>query len=364
MNIMEIGMLIFAFAILVIYYWKAQYGKYALPWLLLSVPMLYFSINMVTECMTADEWMHMSAIIDIENMKNIEGFALAMQYQYRTSQMVFGTFFRILPPNIKNIISIYTLLRIYKLVHWYFFFGIVLLISSIWRNKILGKNIHNIKFRFVDNAILYSLLALPVSCLLLKVCNYDTAYIYFAILGFSLIIVAEKTDDLKYAYLGTVAAVFGCMDKFPGVLYWCICVMFFIYIGIRKVELWYKKLASAIKYCLLATGTAVGVSWLSLVYLDFLENGLCAKINIGSVLFPFTYVLRFVSSDNVIDSSNEMSYCKGAVSYLFVIMILMLICAFIIQLYDWMNIKFKGCLSKLLVYINTFLLCLSVGGVL
>jgi len=363
---MEIGMLIFAFAILAIYYWKAQYGKYALPYLLFSLPVLYFSINMVTECMTADEWVHMSAIVDIENMKNLEGFALAMQYQYRTSQMVFGTAFRIIPQDIKNIVSIYTLLRIYKLIHWYFFFGIALFISSIWRNEILDKEINNIKFRFVDNVILYSLLALPVSCLLLKVCNYDAPYIYFAILGISLIVAAEKRDNLKYAYFGTIAAVFGCMDKFPGLLYWCICVMFFIYIGIRHTEFWSRKLVGAIKYCLLATGSAVGISWLSLVYLVFLENGLCAKINIGSVLFPLTHVLRlFISQNDVIDHINERSYCDGAVSLLFVIMLIILICAFIVQGYDWVNKKFNGSLSKVLVLVNAFLLCLSiVGGVI
>ncbi len=366
MDIMEIGMLILAFAILVIYYWKAQYGKRAIPWLLFSIPMLYFSINMVTECVTADEYQYMTAFIDIENIGNHTD-PMKVVYEYRISQMVFGTIFKLIPYSVKGLLELNELVRIYKIIHWFFFFGIVLLISHIWRDKILEKDIDNIKFQIMDNVILYSLLALPVSCLMLKVANYDASNVYFAVLGFSMMAAADKKHSRKYAYLGTIAAVFGCMDKWVGCIYWCICVVFFIYLELRENNSFgFRQFYNAIKYCFIATIIAVGISWLNLVYLDFLSGGLCVKINIGNVLFPFTNTLRAVTGGgNVIDYADGSAYNSGSIGYLAAVMGIILIFTFVCVAYDRINAKYDGILSKLLAYLNAFLLCLCiVGGVI
>ena len=363
MNSMEVIMMAFVVIVLGFYYLKEAYGKYTLPWILFSIPMLYFSINMVTECITADEYQYMTAFIDIENIAN-HTEPMKVIYEYRISQMIFGSVFKLVPYSIKNTLAIDSLVRVYKMVHWFFFFGIVLLISSIWRNNILEKNTNSIKFRIIDNIILYSLLALPVSCLIMKVDNYDASNVYFAVLGFSAIIAAEKKERMGYAYLGIVAATFGCMDKWVGCLYWCICVALFIYLGIQRNDFGCRnKFFYALKYCLVAIAIAVGISWINLLYLDILSGGLCVKINFGNILFPFVHLLRAaVFKDDTIEYVNEMAYGNESVGYLMIVMVMTLFFAFVCSGYDYVNKKFNGVLAKLLLYVNSFLLGLFIVG--
>lgn len=365
MNSIELFVILAAWVILAAYYIRGGYNKHAIPYIFVSLPILFLSINMVSEIITADEYQYMIAFID---MKNIKDYACAFKalHTYRTSQMLFGSFFSIIPESIKSYFDTNELIRGYKILHYFVFFLISIGISWIWRNKILDKDISNIRFRIADNAILYCLLALPVSCLMLKVCNYDASNVYFAILGFSLIIAAEKESNLRLAYAGTIAAAFGCLDKWSNLLYWCICAMFFVYIGVRVYQKWYLKLLNAFKYGIICIGSAITISWLNLVYLKLLAGGeLYSDINSRLVLFPFTYMLQILFVDNKMTAFDDEIFSNGIIRSLIIIMILIIVCALLLVLFDLINKKMKLALSRLLTNVNAILLSVCIiSGIL
>lgn len=358
MNVVEIIMLICALVILAIYYKKGQYGKYTWIYFFFSIPVLFFSINMVTESMTIDEYGYMLAFSDIENIQNYFQ-PLKAVYEYRTSQMIFGTLMKIAS---KYIADKTTLLVIYKIGHYFFFFVIILTTSSIWRNRIF-QEFTNRRWRLADNAILYSLLALPVSCLMLKVCNYDASNIYFSILGISLIIAGEKNNNLKYAYYGTIATLFGCMDKWPGMIYWYISVILFVYIGIRKEIAWWKKIFKGIVLCMGAIISAIGISLFNLIYIFGLEGKVYSAINEGYVLFPITYVIRqYVLREGSlgIDYADEMAYCNQTIECLIALFLIIFLGGICLCIIDNLDRKYSEKLYSVISILNVLLLVISV----
>ena len=219
---------------LMVYLYKSGYKQYTYVYMLISLPVLFFCINMLDEAVTVDEMQYMKAFIDISGMQQGSYIWNKATYQYRLTQMVMGTIFRIqnwIYPELTDNVS----LIIYKMIHWLMYYLVALFTAFVWGSKILSIDKDSQRYRISSICILYVLIGMPISCLIMKVCNYDAGNVYFAIAGFSLTIAAEKQKNPRLAFWGAVVAVFGCMEKWGCLIYWCICVSFYAFFFWKKL---------------------------------------------------------------------------------------------------------------------------------
>lgn len=141
--------------------------------------------------MNGDISMHLSHMRDMER-----GLLLWLKgsYQYRISEVFSGTICLLLDElfNLSN----YQLILVYKYFYYALYMGVVLLISPVWK-KIFNYDTDGVMYRMSNVAILLILMGFPLSCLLLKVCNYDAGCVLFGIAGLSFVILADKLSNAK-----------------------------------------------------------------------------------------------------------------------------------------------------------------------
>lgn len=143
---------------------------------------------------------------------------------------------------------------------------------------------------------MYSLIGLPLSCLLLKVCNYDAGCIYFGIAGISLLVLADKRKDLRLAFIAVIVSLLSCLEKWAGLPYWCICVA-----GLGVLTRKYKNNSwLAILYELESILISVFICLLSLVYIRLIEEQGLVDMSVGVVLFPIYFMFSmFIKYDGI-----------------------------------------------------------------
>ena len=352
----ELLLLIIAEGILFVHYKRAKYEtKKALLWCLLFIPILYFSINMVTEAVTTDEPGYEICITDVRNLK-YQGKAGAVLYEYKLAQLTVGTIFLFIPAFIKEALGGNGIWMLYKIIHWLLMYLLVLVTVNVWRKWILVDKEEKWN-RVAENAVLAILIGLPLSCLLIKVTNYDAGSTYPAILGVSILWAAYKTHNRRMAFGATVITAFAVLDKWTALPYWIISVILFALIFIMDEKEFLGKLKGTIKATTLSLAGAMGISVLYFVYAFFQQGGFYRKIDPGVIAFSFTHAIRAaVTGDMIAGSSNTN------ILYLIPLGILMVV--FVLGL-DLLTSKiFKSVQKASLVYlkIDSALIILGIIG--
>lgn len=300
----EVLLLIIAESILFVHYKRARYDtKKALLWCLLFIPVLYFSINMVTEIVTADELQYEMCMTDVRNLKH-QISAPAVLYEYKLTQLTIGTVFLLIPPFVKEALNENNIWMLYKCIHWLLIYFLALGTTNIWRKWILVNNGEK-RNRIAENIVLAILIGLPLSCLLIKVTNYDAGSTYPAILGVSMLWAAYKTQNRKMGFWATVITALAVMDKWTALPYWAISVILFALIFIKNEDEYIKKVIGTIRAVVLSFAGAMGLSVLYFVFAFFQQNGFIRKIDLGVIAFSFTHAVReIITGEMAVNSSN------------------------------------------------------------
>lgn len=302
---LECALIFGALIMLFFYHMKSGYGvKKALFWSIVFLPVLYFSVNMVTEAVTADEPGYEQCITDVRNIKN-QSKAEAVLYEYKLAQLTKGTVFLLIPTKIKDILGENGIWKLYKVIHWLIIYLICILTTNVWRKWILVDKDER-KNRISENAILAALMGLPLSCLLIKVTNYDAGSTYTAILGVSMVWAAYRQHDEKMAFGGTMVTALGPMEKWTALPYWAISVVLFVLVVIDEESTFATKMKKSVKAIAISFGGVIALSSLYFVYAYFQQGGFYRTIDLGVVSFSFTHAARAVITRNwYVNSSNS-----------------------------------------------------------
>jgi len=305
-NFNELFVLIAAETLLFILYTRFHYSlKEKLIWCLILLPFLYCSINKLTEIVTVDEPQYEALITSAFEIKN-GAAGPKLLYQYRLSQLTTGSVFLVINVLFSNL-SWKTTWEIYKICHYIICYLVCFGIVSVWHKRILTNNKNTIKERIAENAILITLVSLPVGCLMFKVANYDALSAYPAILGMSLLWASYKTENRKLAFIGTAIVALGTLEKMTLLPQWCICVALSMFIVGRGKEKLGKKIGSGLVVGVISLVIALLLSLISLLLMYVQQNGLMRQIDIDLVASPFTRAMnavkKFAALGNTITSS-------------------------------------------------------------
>ena len=325
---------IIAFIVISVFFLKLGYGKRTILYSLLSAPFVYFSINMIDEAITADEWQYITAFKRLDMMEPGTLLWIKGTWQYRISEIVSGTVCSV-ARMLNSGISDDRLVMVYKYSHWLFFFCVIVGIAYIWTcilNRGGERYGEDLKGRITAAALLWIVLGNPVSCLMLKVCNYDAGCVYFGTAGISLLVLAEKKCNIKLAGWAVLVSVFSCLEKWAGLPYWCICVAGSGALVYRYRRSWIKALAVEIVEFL----ASALVCLLSLLYIRMMQGRGLIDLNIGPVLFPIYYMamaaLGLVDSAVLsLDFTNLTAYDSVAVKYLLVVLAAVILFSVILE---------------------------------
>lgn len=361
---LELGIFLIAIFLLIIQYHSFGYDiKKIIFWCIILMPFIYFSVNMVTEIVTADEAKYELRFTNVSNIKNLP-LPLKVIYEYKFSQFTLGTLFWLIPDQIKDILSGASIWKIYKTTHYFIFYTLSLLIMRVWHYWIFDNN--GKRRRIGENAVLITLVGLPLSCLLIKVTNYDAGSTYPAILGMSLIWAAYRLEDERKAIIGTLCTAAGVMDKWTALPYWGICVVLYSYMVIRKIEKWRYKIVHTMRTIGISYISALILSYFYLLYAYIQQDGLCANINWGMVAFSFEYAVRAMITGNVnIDYVNADAYSKDAIWYVFILYILLVVCTLTLEFMMRLSEKHKISANIALNHVQKNCLVFGiVGGVI
>lgn len=325
------------------HYRNLNYGNKALLYALLTLPAVFFSTNMLDEAVTVDESMYIPAFSDPTNILPGSVMWVKASYQYRSTQLLLATVFRIwryIYPGL----SVNTACIAYKIIHWFVFFSMALFISYIWGKYVLNGKPETFKYRLSNIGILYVLTGMPIACLLLKVCNYDSGNTYFALAGLSLTIVAEKIRQPKIALAGTIVSVFGCLEKWGGLIYWCFCVALYAFLLAQRGKTIKQRIGLGFQGICRAVLLAVGICFLNQLYLRILFGKGIVDFSLGTILFPLFFMVRaFFLRDITVNFEDTGYYNNGAIGWLFMTVAAIVILTFVICiLYDFLMIKIKG----------------------
>ena len=339
-NRVEVSVVIVSWLIIFFFLFRDYGWKKALIHSAGLIPVLFFSSNMLCEAVTIDEINHY--IIPITSYPN-HGVYNEWVGQVRFSLIVFGTFFELMPQGIREHFTELQVYQIYKILHYFTVLFIILMTSWVWKNRILTEERKSVRWRLTNTAILFGVIGLPVSCLLLKTCNYDT-YVYFAILGFSLIVASAKQESLKLAFAGVMATMTGSFEKLTALPYWCVAMSFFVYMVIKGQKTWKKKIGVAGVAVVGMGALALVSSALSIVWIKAISH-LPLRVSTAELFDPFVQII-YVSS-NV----SEFSVSRNVPWLIFALILWAIFCASFI-IYGVQNLRIgkydaENILSKL-----------------
>ncbi len=361
---LETGIFLIAILLLAVQYHSFGYDiKKIIFWCIILMPFIYFSVNMVTEIVTADEAKYELRFTNVKNIKNLD-LPLKLIYEYKFSQFTLGTLFLMIPDQIKNIMSRAAVWKVYKTAHYFIFYGLSLLVMRVWHYWIFDEN--GIRRRIGENGILITLIGLPLSCLLIKVVNYDAGSTYPAVLGVSLIWAAYRSEDERKAVIGTICTAVGVMDKWTALPYWCICVILYSYMAIRRKEKWKDKIIYTACTVSISYIAALLLSYFYLLYASIQQDGLCTDINWGNVTFSFEHTVRAIITGNInIDYINADAYSGDAVWYIFILFGLLIACTLFLELVMSLWKKHRISVNMVLGYFQKSCLVFGIiGGVI
>lgn len=332
--------------------------KEAVILILVTMPIVLLSINMVSDTLTADELQYMDAIINLVHLDE-PNVAAKLMLQYRTSQMLFGTIFNLIPRFIFENISYTNLIVLYKLLHWVVFYLIGMVIVYIVKMKYMRQSDSALKNLFAYIVCFFSVMGLPMTISIMKVCNYDASNVMFGTLGILLVgvDVLNETDEkgqYKYSKWGMFISVLGCLDKWSSAGYFMICLTLYVYSCMNrkrtnKIVVAFIETAKSILIALL-------IGYANLYYIGFiLSDGNMESIKFGHIAFSFTNIFT------IIFEGIEARVSENALFYIFLLYILVVIAA--IMMYEAVNyLKGKKEYIKIFNKITVICICLFIGG--
>lgn len=313
-------LVVFAIAILflLLYYRIAGYGKEEkITWILMLVPFLYFSINMLTEVVTVDEPQYEQCITNIRNIKD-NSAAWKVLYEYKFAQLTIGSVFWFFSEDLKERLGDNNLWMIYKALHWLLVYIISLVTVSVWRKNVIST-FDDRRKRICENLFLILLIGSPLACLLMKNTNYDAGSTYPAILGVVLLWAAFNKNDKKLGYFATLTTALGVLDKWTALVYWIVATILYAYLSIRDKETWQNRVI----WSTLEVGKSyIGALLLSLLYFAYAniqQGGFAYDVDLGVVVFSFVHAIKaiFTGDLSVNSSVDDIVY----IPVLFLIMV-------------------------------------------
>lgn len=320
-------------------YRKLSFGKSSILYAMACVPAFLFSTYMLTEAVTADEGRYIPLFGNIANIDETDVNYLRGTFQYRSTQIVIGTITKLIR-NVMPAIEQNTVNVIYKYLHWLMFITVAMAIIYLWAKYIISCNRDSLKYRLIVVCISYLLIGQPVACLILKVCNYDAGNIYFALLGFTLVMVSEKTKNLWWARGAVLAASFCCIEKWSGLIYVLICISFAAFLNFEINKSTHRAFRAVLEI-ILGMAVLAAVCVLSLLYIRILQGNGIKNLNAGATLFPMLYMIRVFLGDGEFKLSGIDAYDTGNIQLIFVEFLLCLICFTLILFAKFLDKKFN-----------------------
>lgn len=308
-----------------IYFYKNGYKKHTLLYTLLLIPFIYFSLNMIDQAMTVDEPGYITAFMHMDEMERGSILWKKGTYQYRVAEIFSGTICLLISKLFS--VSDDRLIIIYKYTHWMLYIGVILRISQIW-NKIFNYDVDSTKYRMSNAAVLLILIGAPISCLILKVCNYDAGCVLFGIAGLSFIILADRLSNPRIAFVGTLVAVLSCLQKWSGLPYWCVCASTVGALTYKSTKNVKKAILADLKVII----CSFAICWLSLIYIRLIQGYGIVDINIGAGLFPLFFMAKaFFALSGSVDFTDINLYDSEAWKYILFIVVSVVIFSFVLE---------------------------------
>lgn len=293
MQTVEMVMLIVSCFVMLLYFKSHNYEwKECLLAVVCFLPILFFSLNMMTEIVTADEPTYMPAVTDIVAIKNMGGVAEKFINQYKMSQMIIGTMFLCIPQSLKSQMGTSDIWVLYKSIHWIVSFIIVLITVHIFDKYILkGEK----RRKLISVAILGALLGLPLSCLLFKVTNYDGLSTYLIILGYIMLWAGIKESKVLMGVLSIVVMGLGVMEKGPDLPYWMLGIVIFTFYQIKELKTVGRKISTAGISVIVAVFASIVSSFCYFGITHLLQGGFYRELLLNDILYSFTGTLGNIS---------------------------------------------------------------------
>lgn len=352
-------LLLIAEIILFFYYKREKYEiRIALTYCAFFAVIFYFSLNMATEVVTADEPMHEIGITNVREIKNLS-YAEPFLNQYKLSQLTIGTIFLIIPSFIKELLGSNGIWMVYKALHWFLTYIFALATTKVWKKWIIiGGGGH--KNRITENIVLAILIGLPLACLLFKVVNYDSGSTYPAILGISMLCAAYKTKDTKLGIWGTVISGLCPLEKLTALPYWIISVILFALMECECETKYIGKVIKTIRAVAISFVSILAVSVLYFIFAFFQQNGFCKTIGFKEVVFSYSHsVNMMIFGDTGAIAENSDVIC------FFLLFFLTVICVLLVDLLSFIILKSKGLATRIYFKLDAVLLLTGiVGGVI
>lgn len=296
-----------------------------------SLPVVLLSINMVSDTITKDEWYYMSVITKMKDIIATPDVAAKLMLQYRTSQMIFGTFFCMIPSFLHNALSMTDLIIAYKVLHWIVFYCIGLFIVATICKKYIIQAKEPWKNILSWLTCFYIITGLPMSISLMKVCNYDASNVLFGALGIILVGVnvidtlkANGAGSIKYGRLGIFISILGCLDKWSSGIYFIMCAILYCFAKIVRCKdgfiAKFKQVNIGAAYILFFS---LIFGFINLEYIRIVLTGgeLYEKIRFGHVAFSFTELFLIVFEETAARVS------EYALVYVFLLYIVIVVAA-------------------------------------
>lgn len=348
-------MLFLSSLVIGLYYIKNGYKRYTIFYWLLTLPIIYFSLNYIDQAQTIDEIQYINAFSNMYAIERGTKYWFKGTYQYRISEIFSGTICLLVRKFFD--LSETRMILVYKYSHYALYLGVVLIIAQIWK-KIYAYEEQSIRYRISNAATLMVLIGSPISCLLLKVCNYDAGCVLFGIAGLSFIILADKHENVKIAFVGTIVASLSCLEKWGGLPYWCVCAAAVGAIAYKKT----KKIKNLIIADLTVIISSYVICWFSLIYIRLLQGQGIVDINIGAALFPLFIMVKFFLSYGPINNEEIGAYDNIALPCIMFLIVAIIAFALIIECFRKLYDKYHK--NRLLrIFCTSVLLCIVSGAI-
>ena len=288
MSYIETLMLIFALIVLTFFEYKRGFSKRQIVIsMLILVPVLFFSLNMLTDAVTIDEPQYINLITNIKHLKAYDN-AYKMFKQYKLSQLFVGTEFLVISKIINHDLSQHQLWAAYKILHWSSLFVVILFIVHCF-DKWLARYEKN-RF-FMDIAVLSVLLGLPLSCLILKINNYDAFGAYFIVLGYILLLSGVKHNKNCLFYLSGLTVALGVMEKGVNLPYWLLDIVLICYFSTKNNKLWREKLLNGTLISAKCVAVSVGANSVYYLVTYILQDGFYINLHTSDIFNSFVGTL-------------------------------------------------------------------------
>lgn len=191
MLLYEIIITLFAILLNLFLYKKSNTNKFSkieMTFFGLVSPLIVFiSIYMVSDTITVDEMQYMNVISNMHHILDVPSVAYKLMLQYRTSQMVFGTLFSLIPRTIFEGLSHTTLIVIYKMIHWVTFYIVGISIIYVVQRHYIKRSKESWKNVMAWIISFYLVFGIPMTISVMKVCNYDASNVMLGTLAILLV---------------------------------------------------------------------------------------------------------------------------------------------------------------------------------